>query len=115
MAVITVTENAIAKIRELCHNNHKYAVRLSIKGGGCAGYSYDWGFADQSEIAATDELLNFGDGAKFTIDAASVMYILGTELDYVHEVFGSKFEIKNPNTKSACGCGESISFDKETA
>ena len=115
MAVITVTENAIAKIRELCHNNHKYAVRLSIKGGGCAGYSYDWGFADQSEIAATDELLNFGDGAKFTIDAASVMYILGTELDYVHEVFGSKFEIKNPNTKSACGCGESISFEKETA
>ena len=115
MAVITVTENAIAKIRELCHNNHKYAVRLSIKGGGCAGYSYDWGFADESEIAATDELLNFGDGAKFTIDAASVMYILGTELDYVHEVFGSKFEIKNPNTKSACGCGESISFDKETA
>ena len=63
MAVITVTENAIAKIRELCHNNHKYAVRLSIKGGGCAGYSYDWGFADESEIAATDELLNFGDGA----------------------------------------------------
>ena len=115
MAVITVTENAIAKIRELCHNNHKYAVRLSIKGGGCAGYSYDWGFADESEIAATDELLNFGDGAKFTIDAASVMFIIGTELDYVHEVFGSKFEIKNPNTKSACGCGESISFDKETA
>ena len=115
MAVITVTENAIAKIRELCHNNHKYAVRLSIKGGGCAGYSYDWGFADESEIAATDELLNFGDGAKFTIDAASVMFIIGTELDYVHEVFGSKFEIKNPNTKSACGCGESISFEKETA
>ena len=115
MAVITVTENAIAKIKELCHNNHKYAVRLSIKGGGCAGYSYDWGFADELEIAATDELLNFGDGAKFTIDAASVMFIIGTELDYVHEVFGSKFEIKNPNTKSACGCGESISFDKETA
>ena len=115
MAVITVTENAIAKIKELCHNNHKYAVRLSIKGGGCAGYSYDWGFADESEIAATDELLNFGDGAKFTIDAASVMFIIGTELDYVHEVFGSKFEIKNPNTKSACGCGESISFEKETA
>ena len=115
MAVITVTENAIAKIKELCHNNHKYAVRLSIKGGGCAGYSYDWGFADESDIAATDELLSFSDNAKLTIDAASVMFIIGTELDYVHEVFGSKFEIKNPNTKSACGCGESISFDKETA
>ncbi len=115
MAVITVTEKAIAKIKELCHLNHKYAVRLSVKGGGCAGYSYDWGFAEESEISPADELLNFGEGAKFTIDAASVMYILGTELDYVHEVFGSKFEIKNPNAKSACGCGESISFEKETA
>jgi iron-sulfur cluster assembly protein len=43
------------------------------------------------------------------------MYILGTELDYVHEVFGSQFQINNPNAKSACGCGESISFEKETA
>ena len=50
MAVITVTERAIEKIKELCHHNHKYAVRLSIKGGGCAGYSYDWGFADQSDF-----------------------------------------------------------------
>ena len=115
MAVITVTERAIEKIKELCHHNNKYAVRLSIKGGGCAGYSYDWGFADQSEIAPADELLNFGNGAKFTIDAASVMYILGTELDYVTEVFGSHFDIRNPNAKSECGCGESISFEKETA
>jgi iron-sulfur cluster assembly protein len=115
MAVITVTERAIEKIKELCHHNNKYAVRLSIKGGGCAGYSYDWGFADQSEIAPADELLNFGNGTKFTIDAASVMYILGTELDYVTEVFGSHFDIRNPNAKSACGCGESISFEKETA
>ena len=115
MAVITVTERAIEKIKELCHDNNKYAVRLSIKGGGCAGYSYDWGFADQSEIAPADELLNFGNGAKFTIDAARVMYILGTELDYVTEVFGSHFDIRNPNAKSACGCGESISFEKETA
>ena len=115
MAVITVTEIAQEKIRELCHSNNRFAVRLSLKGGGCAGFSYDWGFANESEIATSDELLNFGDGAKFTIDAASVMYILGTELDYVHEVFGSQFQIKNPNAKSACGCGESISFDKETA
>ena len=115
MAVITITERAIEKIKELCHYNNKYAVRLSIKGGGCAGYSYDWGFADQLEIAPADELLNFGNGAKFTIDAASVMYILGTELDYVTEVFGSHFDIRNPNAKSACGCGESISFEKETA
>ena len=55
MAVITVTERAMEKIKELCHHNNKYAVRLSIKGGGCAGYSYDWGFAHQSEIAPEDQ------------------------------------------------------------
>jgi len=115
MAVITVTETAIQKIRELCHSNNKFAVRLSLKGGGCAGFSYDWGFAESSEIQSSDELLNFGDGAKLTIDAGSVMYLMGTELDYVTEVFGSHFDIRNPNAKSSCGCGESVSFEKELA
>ena len=45
------------------------------------------------------------------IDTASAFYLFGTELDYVEEVFGSHFDIKNPNTKSSCGCGESINFD----
>lgn len=115
MAVITVTETAQEKIRELCHSNNKFAVRLSLKGGGCAGFSYDWGLVDVEEIQPQDELLNFGSGAKLTIDAGSIMYLMGTELDYVTEVFGSHFDIRNPNAKSACGCGESISFEKETA
>ena len=59
-----------------------------------------------------DELIQV-DGGNLVIDHSSVMFLFGTEIDYVNEVFGSQFEIRNPNTKSACGCGESIQFDMD--
>jgi iron-sulfur cluster assembly accessory protein len=71
---------------------------------------FDWGFAEQSEIDKEDELIKCNEG-NLVIDTSSAFYLFGTELDYVEEVFGSHFDIKNPNTKSACGCGESINFD----
>jgi len=112
MTVLTVTDKAKEKVQELCAKNSKYAVRLGIKGGGCAGFSYDWSFADESQIEDADELIQV-DGGNLVIDSHSVMFLFGTEIDYVNEVFGSQFEIRNPNTKSACGCGESIQFDME--
>ena len=51
---MTLTDTAEKKIKELCSNNNKWAVRLGIKGGGCAGFSYDWGFADQGEMQDND-------------------------------------------------------------
>ena len=113
MPILTLTDTAKQKIKDLCESNNKYAVSLGIKGGGCAGFSYDWGFADESTIQPSDELIEV-DGGKLVVDSHSVMYLLGTELNYVHEVFGSHFEINNPNTKSSCGCGESIQFNMET-
>ena len=93
----------------MCKNS-KYAVRLGIKGGGCAGFSYDWGFAEQSEVEKDDELIKCNEGNP-VIDTASAFYLFRTELDYVEEVFGSILISKTPNTKSSCGCGESINFD----
>ena len=87
-------------------------MHLSIKGGGCAGFSYDWGFMDQADITDSDELIEV-EGGKLVIDHSSVMFLLGTELDYVDEVWGAHFDIKNPNAKSSCGCGESIQFDMD--
>ena len=110
MTVLTITDKAKDKVQELCAKNGKYAVRLGLKGGGCAGFSYDWGFAEQSEIDKEDELIKCNEG-NLVIDTSSAFYLFGTELDYVEEVFGAHFDIKNPNTKSACGCGESINFD----
>ena len=59
MAILTLTESAEQKIKELCSKNNKYAVKLGIKGGGCAGFSYDWGFAEKNEIDKRDELIEF--------------------------------------------------------
>ena len=112
MPVMTLTSTAEQKIKELCAKQDKWAVHLSIKGGGCAGFSYDWGFMDQADITDSDELIEV-EGGKLVIDHSSVMFLLGTELDYVDEVWGAHFDIKNPNAKSACGCDESIQFDLE--
>jgi len=112
MPILTLTASAQNKVKDLCSSNSKYAVRLGIRGGGCAGFSYDWGFADENEIESGDEIIEV-EGGKLVIDSHSVMYLFGTEIDYVNEVFGSQFEINNPNTKSACGCGESIQFDMD--
>ena len=69
MTVLTVTDKAKDKVQELCAKNNKYAVRLGIKGGGCAGFSYDWGFAEQSEIDKEDELIKCNKG-NLVIDTA---------------------------------------------
>ena len=76
--------------------------------------SMKWPFSSKRyspiQIDKEDELIKCNEG-NLVIDTSSAFYLFGTELDYVEEVFGSHFDIKNPNTKSACGCGESINFD----
>ena len=104
---MTLTDTAEKKIKELCTNNNKWAVRLGIKGGGCAGFSYDWGFADQGEMQDNDELIETA-GGRLVVDSHSVMYLLGTEMDYKQEKFASQFVFKNPNETERCGCGESF-------
>ena len=89
MTVMTITEKAKEKVQELCTKNGKYAVRLGLKGGGCAGFSYDWGFAEQSEVVEEDELIKCNEG-NLVIDSSSAFYLFGTELDYIEEVFGSR-------------------------
>ena len=112
MAILTLTESAEQKIKELCSKNNKYAVKLGIKGGGCAGLSYDWGFAEKNEIDKRDELIEFT-GGKLLVDSTSIMFLLGSELNFVSEVWGSHFDITSPKVKSSCGCGESITFDMD--
>ena len=105
--MITVTDSAKQQIVDLCKEHKVDAVRLSVKGGGCAGFQYDWAFAKNDEINSDDEVFEYTEG-KFVIDGMSVIYVAGTEVDYVREAFGSNFVIKNPSSKSSCGCGESF-------
>ena len=84
-----------------------YGISLAVKGGGCAGFKYDWTLEDSAE--AGDEIIDLPNG-KFAIDSMSIMYLIGSTVDYKKEVFGSYFDIKNPASTSSCGCGESIGF-----
>ena len=112
MHVCTLTEAAQDKINQLCSENNAYSVTLDLKGGGCAGFEYEWGFCKEHDPETNDEIINTGSG-NLQIGSYAVMYLIGTEIDYVSQIFGSNFEIKNPNAVSACGCGVSVNFDMD--
>ena len=108
--MISITESAKKQINDLCESNDKWGVKLSVKGGGCAGFSYDWNFVDsESDVLSDDEVIDV-DSKKFIVDGMSLMFVLGTRLDYKKEIFGSSFVFENPNAKSSCGCGTSFAF-----
>jgi len=112
MSVITVTPRANHQISKLCKENECYAITLNIKGGGCAGFEYEWGTVQVDEIEAKDILIECDQG-NFVVGAHSLMFLLGSEIDYTKSIIGSTFEIKNPNAQSSCGCGVSVNFDMD--
>lgn len=111
MEPFILTDAAKAQMQKLLEKNPgKYAVRLSVMGGGCAGFKYDWGFFEnEKDVDPEDHLITWENG-KFGVDSTSMLYVIGTTIDWKEEVFGSQFEISNPNASSGCGCGESFGF-----
>ena len=108
MKMFDITDKAKTQMEGLLSKNPgKYAVSLSVLGGGCAGFKYDWGFTNKDAIGKDDILEDWGTG-RFVVDESSLLYVTGTQIDYKEEVFGSQFEITNPNSKSSCGCGDSF-------
>ncbi|MCB1537995.1 MAG: iron-sulfur cluster assembly accessory protein [Rhodospirillales bacterium] len=104
---VTITESAAARINALCRENGAAMVRLSVEGGGCSGFSYVFGFAD--EAGADDRVFTRAD-AKLAVDAVSLPLIAGATLDYVDALSGAHFKVDNPNAASSCGCGTSFSL-----
>jgi iron-sulfur cluster insertion protein len=107
--MITVTDNAFNKIRDLIveeKDNHNLALRMSVKGGGCSGFQYEFTFDDKQE---EDDFVIEKDSIKVFVDAMSAQYLMGATLDYKEEKFNSQFVITNPEVKSTCGCGSSFS------
>jgi len=114
MSVLTLTESAQKQIDYLCEENECYGISLNIKGGGCAGFEYDWGtVATPTDLEKDDEVVKTANGCAFIVGAHSLMFLIGTEVDYVKSLVGSNFEIRNPNAHSACGCGVSVNFDMD--
>ena len=110
MELFELTESARTQMSNLLvRNPGKYAVSLAVLGGGCAGFKYDWGFADSAEQIQKDDVVVEWEGGRVVVDAMSVMYVAGTRVDWKEEVFGAQFEISNPNATASCGCGTSFS------
>ena len=107
--VVHLTEAAAARIREIIAeaDGRFQGVRVGVTNGGCAGMSYIMDYAEAP--AAYDEVVE-DNGVKIFIDAKAVLFLLGTEMDFVQEKFGSRFVFNNPNQTSACGCGESVAI-----
>ena len=81
-------------------------MRVAVLGGGCSGFQYNFSFEEQKN---EDDLLIQRDGAAVVVDSTSLELLKGSELDYVEEMVGSAFQVKNPNATSSCGCGNSFS------
>ena len=105
MSIVTVTDSAKEHMEGVLAKEGKKYVKLSVKGGGCAGFTYQWDAVDT--VAEDDEIFELNNG-KFAIDGAGLLYVAGTTIDFKKEVFGSYMNISNPNATSSCGCGESF-------
>jgi iron-sulfur cluster insertion protein len=105
---VRLTPTAAAKVREIRTEENieeTYALRVKVMGGGCSGFQYDLYFDQKQEI---DHELESA-GVKLVCDQMSLMYLMGTEIDYVEGLHGAGFKFSNPNVKSTCGCGSSFS------
>ena len=106
---VEVTNSAIKRIaRILAGEPDKTALRISIEGGGCSGFSYKYDLVN--EAPADDDLVIEKDGAKIFIDSVSLSLMDGSEIDFVDDLMGQAFKINNPNAVSSCGCGASFSI-----
>ena len=105
--IIKLSDNAANRIKEIMASveSNSVGVRVAVKSGGCAGMSYVMEYA--KEINPNDEVIE-DKGVKVFVDAAAVMYLLGTVMDYKKEEFSSSFVFNNPNESERCGCGESF-------
>ena len=106
--MITITENASAKIADIIaeENNPKVKLRMYVQGGGCSGMQY--GFTLDEEKNEDDFEINSGT-TSVLVDSMSAQYVQGAEVDYVDDLMGAGFKIRNPKAETTCGCGSSFS------
>lgn len=106
--MITVTDSAAAKVKELLEQEDEddLALRVAVRPGGCSGFSYEMFF--DSDIAGED-LVDESAGVKVVVDPSSAQLLRGARLDYKDGLQDAGFAIDNPNAQKSCGCGQSFS------
>ena len=101
---VTLSDNAISKIRQLVGEKPDAGLRVKVVGGGCSGLQYRM---EIDSVKERDKVFE-RDGARLIVDKKSFLYLSGSELDYAEELMASGFRLVNPNVKRSCGCGESF-------
>ena len=106
---ITLTEKAKDKVKEILLDQPETfaGLRIQVVGGGCSGFQYRMGF-DKNYNDQNDSIFEF-DGLKIFIDKSSLLYMDGSEVDYIEGLHGAGFKFNNPNVSGSCGCGSSFS------
>ena len=108
MSEIELTSAAAQRVAAIAGKQGKPAIlRLSVDGGGCAGFQYKFGLADAIE---GDDAVAEQEGARLVVDPISLDLIRGSAVDYVQSLGGAAFRVTNPNAASGCGCGSSFSI-----
>ena len=107
--VVTLTDAAAARMDEIMSaaDENFIGVRIGVKNGGCAGMEYTMDYA--TEVGPLDEVAE-ENGIKVIIDPKAILFLLGTEIDFVTEKLSQRFVFNNPNQTDACGCGESVTI-----
>jgi len=106
--LVSLTELAADKVREIATEEgieDELFLRLRVVGGGCSGFSYDLYFDERTDRDFGYQISN----VNVIVDQMSLMYLVGTEIDYVEGLMGAGFKFNNPNVKTTCGCGSSFS------
>jgi iron-sulfur cluster assembly accessory protein len=107
-STVTVTERAAQRVAEIvAEEPATKLLRVSVEGGGCSGFQYKFELIAAAEV---DDLVIERAGARVVIDQISVGYLEGSEIDFVDDLMGQSFKIKNPNATASCGCGTSFSL-----
>lgn len=105
---VTLSDRAAKRITEILSvEAEPKMLRISVSGGGCSGFRYGFDLDDRCE---DDDLVLEKAGATVLIDPVSLMYMQGSEIDFVDDLIGAAFQIRNPNATAACGCGTSFSI-----
>ncbi|HWU12743.1 MAG TPA: iron-sulfur cluster insertion protein ErpA [Caulobacter sp.] len=105
---VTLSSSAARRLHTIsAAEGHPVMLRVAVDGGGCSGFQYRF---DLVEAAEPDDLKVERDGAAALVDVISLALLKGSEIDFVDELAGAEFRVRNPNAKSSCGCGVSFSI-----
>ena len=105
---VTVSERAARRIGEILKGEPSGTMlRVSVEGGGCSGFQYKF---DMERAKADDDIVITREGATVLIDPVSIGYMAGSEIDFVEDLIGAAFKVKNPKATASCGCGTSFAL-----